>query len=765
MKPVTKEFALTDPVYREAFARITATLFGGSSSWLGGGMLGYGLVALLSSGRTLRWAEGGLALISGAIFLFLWSKKRSRILLERVAEGYGAGAFCVGTFALALGGFGRSGLGAEIWQALLWIGGGICFSQARLLYTLLALGGLAWSVALALAPGAGDPRYAVISATALMVGAALSVILQRGKEAALWHWVPYEIRDKDRTADLVAAKEQANHLNLRCRQFSQASFEALVIYEKSRVVEINEAVTTLFGYSAGEMVGRDFLDLVAPSRRDQVAHATQMGSFRPMETVGLKKNGQTFPVEISIKLLPSNDKPLRVAAFRDLSELKSAQELLQREKELLERQYRRQAALAELGVIIDDPKQYSELLQQLVTVACQQLPARCAAFFTVEDDGRRLELRSSNLASFPDESKLLLDEGSPYAVKGVLETSESLMVSDIGKDPFGIRMMFPGEEIESFLVVPFMVEGGMAGVLYILSSEPRRFEADDMSFLVNLNSRVANALMKVQLFEQLREANTMLEQQHAELQQKNVELMSAKDAAEASSRAKSQFLDTMSHELRTPLNGILGMISVMEFSELTDEQQDNLKTMKESADALLRQIGDVLEFTQLDGGRLELDTGTVVAPILMQAVVDGARAQATAKRLTIVSQPTPGAMKAITADGARIQEVLARLVDNAIKFTEAGVVTLRATQAMDRQGRTVMRFDVVDTGPGIPDSQRPFLFQAFRQADGAMNRKHGGSGLGLAICHRLVSLMGGDIGVQRDPGGGSMFWFSVPVGK
>ena len=767
MKSSKEELNISDPIYRDAFSRVTGDVFLGMSSWVGSGLLIYGTVALLVSRQIFGWIESGAALVAGSLFLFLKAKASNRILLERQAENYGLAGFILATIAFGLGVAGDSNLGGEAWQALVWVIAGVAFTNSRYFNVLLGTGAVGWLAVVVTAAGASDAGGSLgemlIRGAVLGIGAAMGLLLHRAKEKALWHWLPFEVRDRDRDTQLKEAREQAFQLDLRCRQLSQASFEAIIIYERNRIVETNDAVKTLFGYSPQELLGRDFIELVPQAQRAQLEHAAQMGSFAPMETLGLRKTGVIFPVEVAIKALPAQERTLRVAAFRDLSELKTAQDLLRSEKESLERQFRRQAALAELEVVIDDPAQYTVLIEQVVTVACTQLPASAAAFFSVEDEGRRLELRSGNLRSFPNETALSLGPETPYAVRGMLETADAIMSSELGQDPMGIRTLFPGEEIEAFMVVPFLVEGGMAGVVFVMRSEPRKFQPEDLSFVTMLNARVASALTKVELFERLRQANTLLEQQHAELQESNEALSIAKDAAEASSRAKSQFLDTMSHELRTPLNGIMGMISLLEFSELNEDQAENLRTMKESSDSLLRQITDVLTFTQLDGGRLELSIGPIVAPLLMQAVVDQCRPMAIAKKLTLTSQVSPGATKAMEADGTRIQEVLTRLVDNAVKFTDTGTVTLRATHAVDRHGRTVMRFDVLDTGPGVDPDQQATLFQPFKQVDGGMNRRHGGMGLGLAICHRLVSLMGGEIGVQSEPGRGSMFWFSVPV--
>ena len=707
-----------------------------------------------------QWVAVGAAAVASVGFLFLKLKSRNRILLERLSEHYALFGFIFGTIAFLAGGYHDRGYISVAWQAMVWAIASFSFLDPKRFYAQLGFGMAGW---IGLIAWRGFDRVAIGEVAVLMIGCVVAAKAFNGKRNALWHWIPYEVRDSDRQSELATAREQAAHLDARCKQLSQASFEGLVFYERNRIYEINDAVTALFGYDAKDLVGKDFLELVAEPNRDQVSHAVQMGSFKPLETMGRKKSGVVFPVELSIKLLPAPDRVLRVASFRDLTELKSTQDQLRSEKALLERQYRRHEALAELEVMIDDPEQYSVLLQNLVATTCLHLPARSSAFFSVEDGGTRLQLRAGNSNSAPNEELLSLGENSPYILRGVFESKEPLMTSEMDKDPFGIRVLFPEEDIESFLAAPFLVGGQVAGILFAFSPEPKRFDADDVNFIVTLNARVASALTKVELFSELREANAKLGRQQLELQEKNKELLQARDAAEASSHAKSLFLDTMSHELRTPLNGILGMVTLMEYTELSEEQAENVRALRASGELLLKHLGDILEFSQLDGGKIGLKMLSVTPDELFQSVLAANQSKAQAKRLQLVVQPGTASNKRFDGDVERILEVLNRLVENSLKFTTTGGITLRAAQALDRRKRVVMRFDVLDTGPGIPSKLHSQLFQPFKQADGSASRKHGGLGLGLAICQRLVRLMGGEIGIQSEVGKGTMFWFSIPT--
>ena len=228
--------------------------------------------------------------------------------------------------------------------------------------------------------------------------------------------------------------------------------------------------------------------------------------------------------------------------------------------------------------------------------------------------------------------------------------------------------------------------------------------------------------------------------------------------AEAANQAKSTFLATMSHEIRTPMNGVLGMMEVLERQRLDEAQRATVETMRDSARALLRIIDDVLDFSKIEAGRLELEA----APFSLSGLIDGVmstfRTQAGAKGLKLAGRIEPGSNDTLLGDPTRVRQILFNLVGNALKFTERGGVTVRASTAPLGGGRTRVTLAVEDTGIGIDDEQRVRLFQPFAQADSSTTRRFGGTGLGLSIVRRLAELMDGEIAVESKPGVGSTFF-------
>ena len=341
-------------------------------------------------------------------------------------------------------------------------------------------------------------------------------------------------------------------------------------------------------------------------------------------------------------------------------------------------------------------------------------------------------------------------------------------------DMDGMQVLASIRETYSDLALPVIMVTGRAeshNIVEALSAGANDYIVKPVDFAVAL-LRVTTQIGRRRAEEQLRQANEALSLANSDLEARigertqelvasNTQLRAAMEEAKAASQAKDDFLSSMSHELRTPLNGLLPMVSLLAQSELTDAQRQMTDIIKTSADSMFELVSDLLDTLDLTAREITLNPAKFALGEMIREAAKRTAARAEAKGLTFHLDISDDAAGPVMADAHRLKQVIGKLTDNAVKFTDKGEIRLSLSRPDGAPDQVLL--EVSDTGMGFDDAGSERLFRAFEQSDGSMTRRFGGSGVGLAISRGLVELMGGTITAKGEPGVGAVFRVTLPL--
>ncbi len=622
-----------------------------------------------------------------------------------------------------------------------------------------------------------------------------------------------EQRVADRTAEVERSREGF-------RTLIESAPEAMIIVDRQGLItRVNRQAERLFKYQRDAMIGQT-VEMLMPERAHE-AHVRHRAAFlvaperrdmglRDANLVAADAEGREFPIEVSLSPIETGEGMLVAASVRDISEREK------RETEL--RQLYTAMNQSPMAVMIADTEGTLEYVNPFFT--------EMTGYAAEEVIGRNPRFLSSGNTPRGTYDDMWATIRSGEQWRGELENQRkdgselwvSITMSPIRTDDGKTTHILAIEEditerraaerafTENRQLLQGIVENSST-VIYVKDREGRYelcnhawedatgvsrdvgIGKTDHEIMPEAAEHLRAADLEVMRTGELVEAEESVDGERyflsvkfpikapsgevirvcgmstdiTQLKRLQADLEVARDEAEAATEAKANFLASMSHEIRTPMNGVIGMADLLAQTDLAEEQQQMLQTIRESGNSLITIINDILDFSKIEAGKLDIEA----IPMNVADVVEGAVAtlapNAVRKGLSLVTFIDPGLPRSVLGDPVRLRQILFNLTGNAIKFSEQGAVQVRAELQSHSSDGDWVRFSIIDKGIGISEEAQARLFQAFTQAESSTTRKYGGTGLGLAICQRLAELMGGEIGVNSTLGEGSEFYVCLPM--
>ena len=552
---------------------------------------------------------------------------------------------------------------------------------------------------------------------------------------------------------LKAERENAERVlfkseeRLRLMTSSVKDYSIIMLDPDGRVANWNEGSKHLKGYEASEIIGQPIdifyppEDVASGKPADLLRQAREKGQVED-ENWRIRKDGSRFFADTILTAL--HDQAGTLIGFskvtRDITERRQAE----LEARRLNRSLR---LLGDCNLLLARVSNERVLLEDICRLMVD-VGGYMMAWVGVPEQDAAKSVRPVARSGYEDgylESVAISWDGDQAIGQGptgtALRTGKTTVTQNVLTNPkfSPWREAILTRGYQSSMAIPLICDNQAIAVLTLYASSPDAFGEQEVELLEEMTNNIAFGIQ-------------MLRTQQE------------RDTARAETHAKSLFLANMSHEIRTPLNAILGMVHILRREGVSEKQAQRLDTINTSADHLLNVINDILDLSKIEAGKMTLEKTDVVVESLLSNIssILTPKAQAKGIRLRV---STDGVPRYLRGDPTRLMQSLLNYANNALKFTHAGSISLRASLADEDEHSALVRFEVEDTGIGIPPAATARLFEAFEQADSSTTRQYGGTGLGLAITRRLAELMGGEVGVISTPGIGSTFWFTARLEK
>jgi PAS domain S-box-containing protein len=551
----------------------------------------------------------------------------------------------------------------------------------------------------------------------------------------------------------VRQAEQANLL--RAELFSTLSlpnFENIIIHDtRGRILDTNRNARQISGYGLTELNGQPLRQLFTPESYPIVERAMREANPLSHEVVLQHKEGQHIPAELIARQMTINNQPIQALLTRSIADRKDIEQEL-------ERQLRQSLLLNQVIAAVTSTLEPQELLHILCQQVAQTFELSSVAFAILDREEKNLVIIAEHLdETQPPALGTIIPIANNPTTQYVVKNKVPLLILNTQTDPRyeSLREIARQRGTVTVLVVPILRQGKVIGTLGLNTIRERNFTKGELQLAQHVAAAASKALENAQLHEALQEELT-------ERRRTEIELAKARDEALEANRLQAEFVAKVSHELRTPLNAILGYTEMLQlgiYGGISARQQEITHTIMKRTEELISFVNDLLDQAHLESGTFVYTPHPFAPRHLVEHMFDTMSLLAQNKNLNLSAEVAPDLPLVIIGDVERLNQIVANLISNAIKFTDAGDVHLR----LFRHDETQWGIAVSDTGRGIAPEAQEYIFEAFRQTVYSMTRQHAGVGLGLSIVKQLTVLMGGTISLHSVENQGSTFTILLPL--